>query len=214
MESVFLYFMDIIGTVAFAASGSMLAVRKNMDLLGIIILGLVTAVGGGAVRDVLIGRTPPVMFANCTFVVISLVTSCMLFFILRMSASIGKRYVLLYGRSLFWFDTLGLAAFTVDGVMVGISFVPDGGWWLFSFLGVITGVGGGLIRDVLAQEMPMIFVRHVYACASMAGAFVTVALHGHVSHADTLALGFATVVIIRVLSAKYRWNLPRIEKRI
>ena len=209
MESTFLFTMDIMGTIAFAISGNMLAVKKNMDLLGICILGIITAVGGGALRDVVMGRTPPVMFQDPSFVFIATLTSCLFFLFARQHGKIkSEKHHLLYERLLFWSDTLGLGAFTVDGAIAGMNLVSDGGLFLYSFLGVMTGVGGGILRDILAQEIPSIFIRHVYACASMVGALLTSCLYGKLSSMTVILLGFSSVVLIRALSAHYRWSLP------
>ena len=160
--------MDLIGTIAFAVSGALVAARKNMDLFGVNSLAVITATGGGMIRDLVIGVIPPVMFRNPVYVFVSMITADVVFLFLyserEIPMSAKKREHLL-----FWFDTLGLAAFTVDGVFAGTGAGYADRLFLISFLGVVTGVGGGALRDIFANQMPQIFVKHVYAMASVAG---------------------------------------------
>lgn len=205
--------LDIIGLISFSTSGALLAVRKKMDYLGICILGVVTSVGGGATRDIIIGRTPPVMFQDPLYVLVAFVVANAVFFFLYFHVN-GKSKPLvnhIFEKYLFWFDTAGLASFTVNGVIVGET-MTDGGVFLCSFLGVMTGVGGGILRDLLANEVPAIFRKHVYAMASIAGALST-ALLWKVSEIAAVSAGLVLVILIRVLAMHYKWNLPHIKKQ-
>ncbi|MEE1114908.1 MAG: TRIC cation channel family protein [Eubacterium sp.] len=169
--------MDLIGTAAFAISGAITAIRKNMDIFGVNILALITATGGGVLRDLLIGRTPPVMFRNPVYVIIALVTANIFFVIMwskrHYSIYVPEKHTHIFNTLLFWFDTLGLAAFTVDGVYAGVYSSDPRNVFLLVVLGILTAVGGGVFRDVLAAEMPYIFRKHIYALASLAGALLT-----------------------------------------
>ena len=205
--------LDIIGLISFSTSGALLAVRKKMDYLGICILGVVTSVGGGATRDIIIGRTPPVMFQDPLYVLVAFVVANVVFFFLYFHVN-GKSKPLvnhIFEKYLFWFDTAGLASFTVNGVIVGET-MTDGGVFLCSFLGVMTGVGGGILRDLLANEVPAIFKKHVYAVASIAGAISTAFLW-KVSEIAAVSTGLVLVVLIRALAMHYKWNLPHIKKQ-
>ena len=203
MNATFNLVMDIIGTIAFAISGVMVASKKKMDLFGINILALCTAVGGGMVRDVLIGVTPPVMFRNPIFVIIA-------FLILYFHKKTTRKSIeSLTTQLLFIFDTLGLAAFTMDGVNAGMA--VHTGIFLPAFLGVMTGVGGGIIRDVLANELPQVCVKQIYASASIVGSIITCLFIKYGETNTAVILGFIIVVLIRVLAAHYRWDLPTIE---
>lgn len=205
--------LDIIGLISFSTSGALLAVRKKMDYLGICILGVVTSVGGGATRDIIIGRTPPVMFQDPLYVLVAFVVANAVFFFLYFHVN-GKSKPLvnhIFEKYLFWFDTAGLASFTVNGVIVGET-MTDGGVFLCSFLGVMTGVGGGILRDLLANEVPAIFKKHVYAVASIAGAISTAFLW-KVSEIAAVSTGLVLVVLIRALAMHYKWNLPHIKKQ-
>ena len=202
----FIFVVNIIGTLAFAASGAMIGLNKNMDIFGVCILGLATATGGGVIRDLILGLTPPMAFRDPTYAVLALATSAVFF-------SRRVRRVLMhnqrrYDRLLFWMDTLGLGVFSVAGVELAFSRSGHPTFFLLVFIGTITGVGGGVLRDLLAQEVPYIFVKHIYACASLAGAALCAGLWRFGSMPAMLG-GIAAVVIIRVLAAHFHWNLPR-----
>lgn len=207
--------MDLAGTIAFAISGAMVAARKNMDIFGVNILAVITATGGGMIRDVLIGKIPPLMFQNPVYVFVSMITADIVFLFLytrrKIPVSPKRREELL-----FWFDTFGLAAFTVDGVLAGVHAGYSDKLFLIVFLGVVTGVGGGAGRDIFANQMPQIFVKHVYAVASVAGALATGVLCRFAGgEAVPAFFGAATVILLRYLAMSRKWNLPRLreEKR-
>ena len=205
----FIFIVNIIGTLAFAASGAMIGLNKNMDIFGVCILGLATATGGGVIRDLILGLTPPMAFRDPTYAVLALTTSAVFF-------SRRVRRVLMhnqrrYDRLLFWMDTLRLGVFSVAGVELAFSRSGHPTFFLLVFIGTITGVGGGVLRDLLAQEVPYIFVKHIYACASLAGAALCAGMWNHVDSMDAMLVGMAAVVVIRFLAAHYHWNLPRIE---
>lgn len=153
---------EIIGSIAFAISGSMLAIKKEMDLFGILILGIVTSVGGGAIRDIVIGNTPPAMFQNPKCTVISSITAVVVFIIWKIhnrhtiTEKIARRTDIMYHNLLFLSDTLGLAAFTILGMETTIRFLNTDQFLLIAFVGLITGVGGGILRDLLAGEIPYV----------------------------------------------------------
>ena len=215
-SSVFILIMDLIGTVAFAVSGAMVAIRKEMDIFGVNILAVVTATGGGVVRDLLIGHTPPAMFENPLYVLISAVVANIVFIFVMMKHSHNRvlpvKFVHLYEKALFWADALGLAAFTVDGVHAGQYVKSAHPVFLVVFLGVITGVGGGVLRDVFAAQMPYIFVKHVYAVASLTGALVMAVTCMRIGwETPAIMIGFTTVLVLRVLAYHFQWNLPRIH---
>lgn len=204
---LFITVFQMIGTVAFAASGALTAMHKKMDLLGVIVLGVVTAVGGGIIRDLLLGITPPLAFRDPLAVMVAIAVSVILF-IPRI------RHLLMHNQrvfdtSLLIMDSVGLGIFTVMGIWNALDFSPERSTFLLVFVGVITGVGGGVLRDVLAGNTPYIFVKHVYACASLLGAVVCTLLWRVVPSYAAMLTGVLTVLILRLLSAYFRWNLPR-----
>lgn len=203
----FILIINLLGTVAFAASGAMIGLKKNMDIFGVCILGLVTATGGGVIRDLILGITPPMAFRDPTCAILALVTSAVMFF--RQVRQILMCSPSLYNQLLFWMDTLGLGAFTVIGVELAFSRASAPTFFLLVFVGTTTGVGGGVLRDLLAQEVPYIFVKHIYACASLAGAVLCAGMWNYVDRIDAMLAGLAAVVLIRCLAAHYHWNLPK-----
>ena len=203
----FIFVLNMVGTLAFAASGAMIGLKKNMDIFGVCILGLTTATGGGVIRDLILGVTPPMSFRDPTAAIAALVTSAVFFSRhVRRVLTHNQRW---YDLLLFWMDTLGLGVFSVIGVELAFSQAERPTFFLLAFVGTLTGVGGGVLRDLLAQEMPYIFVKHIYACASLAGAAVCAGMWNHVDSVDAMSVGMATVVLIRALAAHYHWNLPK-----
>jgi len=205
MPAQLLLVFEIIGTISFAISGAMTGIKKRMDVLGVVTLGLVTAVGGGAIRDVILGATPPAMFQNPIYAVVAIVTGIVVCFpVVRNVYSKSQR---IFDRALLVMDSLGLGIFTVVGIETAHVELQDPAFALLIFVGVITGVGGGILRDVLSGDMPYIFVRHFYACASIIGAVICAVLWT-VSIPIAMISGAAVIVVLRFLAAHYRWSLP------
>ena len=201
------FFFELMGTIAFAISGAMVGIEKRMDILGISVLGMTTAVGGGILRDMILGNTPPQAFRNPIYLIIALVTSLAVFLP-------EIRRILLYWPSIYELvlrvmDAIGLGVFTVVGISVAHAAVPDGTIFLQVFVGVVTGVGGGVIRDILAGDMPFILVRHFYACASLIGALCCSVLWESLGSFSAMLIGAGAIVVLRMLAAHYQWQLPR-----
>ena len=195
-----LFAFEMIGTMAFAVSGACAAIEKKMDIFGVAILGTTTAVGGGIIRDLLLGVIPPTAFRHPVYALAAVLVSLLVFLPgIRRSAMQGSNRILLV------MDSVGLAVFTVVGVRAGMTYENI---FLAVFVGVLTGVGGGVLRDLFAGDRPYIFVKHFYACASLAGALVT-ALCWPLGQTVSMLTGAVLVVILRLLAAKYRWSLPR-----
>jgi uncharacterized membrane protein YeiH len=212
MTKEFIFIMDLIGTVAFAISGSMTAVEQGMDMFGILILALTTATGGGFIRDLTIGSLPPVVFRNPIYMILSFLTAGIVFLVLKFQSlrPHSERVRLVYEKTLLITDSMGLAAFTVDGVCAGLA-QPGTNLFLAVFLGVITGVGGGILRDLFAGKKPYVFVKHVYALASLAGAAAAYILPRYLGSGLSIMLSLGIIILIRYLAAHYRWDLPRIS---
>lgn len=211
--SLFIFVLEVIGTIAFAVSGAMVAIEKSMDILGVIILGMTTAIGGGVIRDLILGLTPPQMFKNPIYAAISICISIVVFMIKYYDKddSIGIGTVL-YEKILLLFDAVGLGVFTVVGVNVAFNAAGRCSIFLSVFVGVLTGVGGGILRDVMAGNTPYVFVKHVYACASITGAVICTLLWNVSGKTFSMVIGMTSVFIIRILAAHYRWNLPKIDR--
>lgn len=206
---MFVFVAEIIGTVAFAWAGALTAVKRKMDVFGIMILGLVTATGGGLFRDLILGVTPPVLFQKPVYAMVSIGTSLLIFFIIRFNPSIlDLEHAQIYRNVLEITDALGLGIFTVVGA--NACFL-HGSQRIFLpvFLGALTGVGGGMLRDMMCAEIPYIFKKHVYAVASLVGAIVFVLLHNFIKPDTAMLAGAAAVVLIRYLAIHFEWNLPK-----
>lgn len=202
----FVFILEIIGTIAFAVSGAMTALKKNMDIFGVAILGLTTAVGGGVVRDIILGITPPTMFTKPVYAAVAGLVSIIVFIpVIRRVLTRNHR---LYDLIMLTMDSLGLGIFTVMGISTAYSVSSTFNLFLLVFVGVITGVGGGLMRDIMAGNTPYIFVKHIYACASIAGALVCALLWQPSGAAMAMFAGAVVVIIIRFLAAHFKWSLP------
>lgn len=210
-----MFFIEILGTISFSISGSVVAMKKNMDILGVIVLGLITAVGGGIIRDVLIGQLPPKAFTDPSYALIAIIVSILSFIVAGIL--IGHKTIkhsILWNNILLVSDSFGLGAFTIYGIRTVKDYIPDAGFMLLFSMGVITGVGGGILRDIFAGNMPFIFRKHIYATASIVGAlcFLFIQKLGN----DTIATisGLFTIVALRLLAAFFEWNLPRVNLSI
>lgn len=213
MRLTIIFIMEIIGVIAFSASGAMVGIKKNMDLFGIAVLGTATSVGGGIIRDLILGITPPKVFSDPVYVIIALIAACVLFIIMALFKKHKPDNIKsVYEISMLVMDSIGLAIFTVLGVKTGIQMGYANQEFLLIFVGTITGVGGGLLRDVMADIPPAIFVKHVYASASIAGAAVCAALNHYISLEKSMIIAFLVILFIRFMAAHFRWNLPRINK--
>jgi uncharacterized membrane protein YeiH len=196
------YFLDMTGTVAFAVSGALAGVRKGMDFYGITFLALVTSVGGGAVRDVFVGRVPPFFFSDNNYLIVSVVMSTLVFLFHKHFESKMNIFLIM--------DALGLGVFTVTGVSVGLT--HNAGWVGAVMLGVITGTFGGMFRDILQKEIPLVLQKEIYASASMIGGiFYCVFYNAGLSRSLNFILVTSFVFILRVVSIRRRWRLPVVK---
>lgn len=211
-QGIITFIMEMIGTVAFAASGAMVGVGRKMDIFGISVLGVVTSVGGGMIRDIVLGIIPPSVFQHSVYAVVATITSCIVFLVLHQKKELLQgEFRVHYDKIMLVMDSVGLGIFTVVGVNTGIRKGYIEHTFLLVFLGTITGVGGGLLRDMMAGVPPYIFVRHIYACASIVGALVCVYMYRLFGAVEAMVVASAVVIIIRYLAAHYRWNLPKLE---
>lgn len=226
-SDLIIYIMEIIGTVAFAVSGAMTAIQKRMDLFGVNVLGVTTAVGGGLIRDLILGANPPVMFCDASYALTAMAASTLVFlFVYFKNRGASAQHALLrflsqplklgnaaheaYDHLLLFGDTIGLGIFTVVGSYNAVRAGYGDSHFLIIFVGVLTGVGGGMLRDIMAGNLPYILVKHVYAVASLAGAFAYTFLFPYLGRLKSMVIGAVIVMVIRVLAAKFKWNLPRI----
>ncbi|MEE3149288.1 MULTISPECIES: trimeric intracellular cation channel family protein [Leeuwenhoekiella] len=196
--------IDILGTIAFAISGVITATKKRMDLFGILIIATVTSVGGGTLRDLLIGKSPVSWLLDSTFVYIIVATTIV--------GIIFRKQLRYVRRSLFLFDTIGIALYTVTGVEIALLINLDP--VICVALGTITACFGGVIRDILCNEIPVIFRKEIYASACIAGGTLYVIMHhyGIAAGVNAVVSGLV-VVVIRTLAVVYEVQLPSIYSK-
>ena len=198
MESTFLLIVEIIGTLAFAISGIRLAAVKKFDWFGAYIVGLVTAIGGGTIRDLFLSTTPFWMLNNWYLVVTAIALILVIIF---------KKFLVRLDHTVFIFDTIGLALFMVIGMQKSLDFGFP--MWVAIIMGTITGAFGGVLRDILINEEPLIFRKEVYATACIAGGlsyWLIYFLGGSTMLQQITCAGI--IILIRVLSVIYNWKLP------
>ncbi len=197
------YILEIIGTIAFAMSGALTAMNKKLDPFGVFIIAFVTAVGGGTLRDVMIGKTPVAWMLDIVYVYIIIVG-----FIL---AIIFRKKLDRLRTSLFLFDTVGLGVFTIIGLEKGVDIGLHPA--ICIALGTMTACFGGVIRDILCNDIPVIFHREIYATVCILGGIVFFALrYYNVSNEIIYVTTVVVIIVSRMLSVKFKWYLPKLEK--
>lgn len=200
MPTQFLYIIDILGTISFAVSGAFLAMEKKLDLFGVLVLSFVTAIGGGTLRDIMIGNLPVSWLRNetATIVIFSSAVVTMIF----------GRYLRHLTTTLFLFDALGLGLFTLIGIEFGIEKHFSIGVCLA--LGTITACFGGVVRDVLLNNIPLLFRKEIYAVACIAGGSIYFLMkQTSLDAAISKILCILIIFIIRILAVRYKLSLPQ-----
>ncbi len=197
-----LYFIDIVGTMVFAISGALAGRDKKLDFFGIAAVGLITAIGGGTVRDVLLGSTPVGWMQDLTY--LSMIGSGIL-----ISLLFGKA-VLKLRRTFFMFDTVGIAVFTVLGLQKALNLGVHP--VIAIMMGMVSAVFGGVIRDIVCNEIPLIFRKEIYALTCLCGGVLYVILDkSDVGQSFNIPITVCFIVIFRVLAVKFKWQLPEIS---
>jgi uncharacterized membrane protein YeiH len=197
---VSLIVLDLLGLAVFAASGALAAVRAKLDVFGVVVLGLTTALGGGIIRDVLLGIHPPTTLRDWPYLAVPAATALAVFALDSQFAR-ARRAMLLA-------DAAGLGLFTVSGTATALDLpVPA---YTACLIGMTAGIGGGALRDVLLREIPLVLRKEIYAVAALVGAVVyVVGVRAGLPQAVVAAVAVAVVVVIRVLALWRRWNAPR-----
>ncbi len=211
MIDVIFLSLELIGTAAFAVSGSMVAISRKTDLFGVLFLGGITALGGGVIRDILLGSFPPHAFTNYLFLIVAEVASLLVFllaYILKNQYFERQRLIETVNNI---FDALGLGMFTVTGIKAALAASDGKNAFFVIFLGVTTGIGGGILRDLLSQHMPLVLQKHIYAVASLAGGIVYYIMFiNNLNSVISAVIGVMIVFVIRILATVFRWNLPKV----
>ena len=215
--NIILFIPEMIGIAAFAVSGAVTGIRKKFDLFGILALGAITALGGGVTRDILLGHLPPRMFHNYRYLTLTAIVSAIVFLSYKLNtrkregqgilnkALVSKTTLALINI----FDAIGLATFTITGCGYAIEAGFGNNFFLVVFLGTMTGVGGGVLRDILSASVPLIFRKEVYATASIAGGIAYFLLYNSISQTYAVIIGASIILIIRFTAIFFRWGLPK-----
>ena len=199
----FISILDYLGTIAFAVTGASKAIEHKADIFGIIVLASVVGVGGGVTRDIIFGRFPTA-FSDPIYISITVTVGVVMFFLFRRLQKQMNVWII--------FDAVGLGVFSILGAsiayqVVGLEFLP------MLFGGMITAIGGGILRDVFVREIPIVFVKEVYAIASIIGIIV---FYGIISAGADIQIASIIGIIastgIRLLAMKYSWNLPKVRE--
>ncbi|SHK17151.1 trimeric intracellular cation channel family protein [Hespellia stercorisuis] len=211
MEKLF-NIMELLGIIAFTISGAMVGIEKKMDLFGVMFLGITTAFGGGIIRDIMLGNLPPAMFESHRNIEIAAGTALLVFIIGYLTREYYSRHLDMIETINNVFDAVGLGIFTTTGIQIAINTGYGYNKFLLVCLGMITGVGGGLLRDIIAARTPVIFAKHIYAVASIVGGMSYLwFLDIDFQQSSAMTLSILVTFIIRILSTVKKWNLPRIN---
>lgn len=198
----FITIVEFIGTIAFAMSGALRAIEKEMDYYGIVVFGITTSVGGGIIRDILINKELPVSLANPIYIIVSILAAFLVI--------IFYQAIIRFNQILNIFDAIGLGAFTAIGAEVAVvnGFEQP---FVIIILAVLTGTGGGTLRDLFANTIPYVFHKEVYAVASILGAIVFIITYNFIGNNIALYLAFAITLLIRLFCIKKDIHLKKVS---
>ncbi len=198
-----IYAIDIAGTFAFAISGALVAIKKDFDVFGVIIIAFVTAVGGGMIRDVLINAHPINWIGDINYIWTILTAVAITFLFKSKIAPLRK--------TMFLFDTIGISVFTLLGLQKGLTYNLHP--FVALVMGMVSAVFGGVIRDVLTRKVPLIFKKEIYASACLAGGVIyLVLLKFNINEDVRFIIAASAIILIRTVVVKYELELPRIKK--
>lgn len=204
--------LELIGVAAFAVSGAMTAIEKKADVFGVMFLAVTTALGGGIIRDILLGELPPRMFTSYTYILVAVIAAISVFTdaYIRRGKYLSNAEKLDAVNNIF--DAVGLAVFTVSGMDTAISANGIYNPFMLVALGMVTGVGGGMLRDVMLGAMVKVMRKRVYAVASIAGGILYYCLlKFNVSNIVSAVSAMLLIFALRVLATVFKWNLPTVE---
>ena len=200
-----IYALDIIGTFAFSISGSLVAMKKSFDIFGVIIIAFVTAVGGGMIRDVLINAHPINWIGDINYIW-TILFGVLITFLFRSKIAPLR-------RTMFLFDTIGISVFTLLGLQKGLTYNLHP--FVALVMGMSSAVMGGVTRDVLTNEIPLIFQREIYASACLAGGVIYLILNNFNINDDVqFIIAASVIIVVRTVAVKYELELPRIKKDV
>lgn len=210
-ETTIIFIMELIGTIAFAISGALIAVRRGLDLFGVVFVGCITSIGGGILRDLILGKIPPNIFSNVVVLAIAAITSIAVFAVSYFNASKFEFLEKQIESINNFFDAVGLATFSAIGTEMACESGFSDMAVLSISMGLLTGIGGGIMRDILVDSTPYVLKKHIYALASIIGSTVYYLIRTNGNKILALISAMPIIVIIRLLATKYHWKLPKIN---
>jgi len=195
-----IHLLDLFGTMAFAVTGSFKAIEQKSDIVGVIILAIITGLAGGIIRDIIFGRFPPTALIDPVYLLITILTGTIIFFLYPRL----KKHWNLFIK----FDAIGLGVFTVIGASIAYTLFGHN-FLIMAFGGILTAIGGGILRDVFVNEIPIVFVKELYVTASFIGIIIFYLLLMFNDFSISAIIAVVSATSIRLLAIRYKWNLPR-----
>lgn len=198
-------FLDLFGTMAFAVTGALKAIEHKLDIFGVIVLSAITGLAGGVIRDIMLGRIPPTGISELSYVTVAIATAFVVFFLYSMIKRQTRIFLL--------FDAVGLGVFTIIGATIVFN-IYGFNVLLMVFGGMVTAIGGGIIRDTLVSETPIVFRKELYASISFVGVVLyLLLLHLGINLEVSSVLCILFITGLRILALRFKWNLPvRVSK--
>lgn len=209
MVDIILNIVEYIGVVSFAISGTVIAINKKADAVGAVVFALLTCFGGGMLRDIILGITPRILtnreyhYLALTCIIVALI--CFVLAFIPKTATFITRHS--HDFAIEFTDAIGLSVFCVFGVDVAIE-LSGGNPVLLIFCGCITGVGGGMLRDICSAEIPFIFRKHIYLIPTLCGSSFYALTYKHIPHLSSMLIAIGIIITLRVLAIIFKWNLP------
>lgn len=203
--------LELIGTCAFAVSGAVLAITKRFDIFGVIFSAIITALGGGTIRDILLGNLPPAMFRNYIYLIFALAAAVLTFVTASIMKNKFSENIVFIDKVNNVFDAVGLGVFTVVGMNIAINSGFSDNFFFVVFLGMTTGCGGGILRDVIVRDVPFVLRKRIYAVASICGGIIYYILHIALNQGELLSalVGILVIFALRILASVFKWDLPK-----
>ncbi len=205
-----IFVLELIGAAAFSVSGAMVAIEKKADIFGVLFLAITTALGGGVIRDVLIGQIPPRMFVSYWYLLVAVIAALAVFTDAYVRSERYKLHIDRLDAVNNIFDAIGLAVFTITGMNTAMA-VSDN-VILLLFVGMSTGIGGGMLRDVMTNTMPKVLRKRIYAVASLLGGglYYVMLLLG-AGQLASVGCSMLLIFVLRLLATINKWNLPSVK---
>lgn len=202
--------LEVVGICSFSLSGSIIAIRKRLDAFGVLMCALFTSFGGGIIRDSLLGTIPPLAFQDYTDLVFAVISSIIAFLFAYRNKKHFEEDSPVVDRVNNIVDAMGLGLFTVIGMNAAINCGHSDNGPYVIFLGVLTGIGGGMMRDITIREIPFVLVKRIYALASLAGAIVYyfMAVYFELNMILSIVVSVVLIFLIRMLASIFKWDMP------